>query len=157
MAETSSPLAPLAAARAAIPRLTREDVERMSEPEPNTGCWLWTGRTRGKEGYAVVPIRHHLDVQVTRILLGIVDAPEVHARHRCDTPGCVNPDHLLPGSRSDNQRDSVVCRRHVNARRTHCIHGHALSGDNLRVDRAGKRVCRACRSRSARRARKEGV
>jgi hypothetical protein len=31
-----------------------------------------------------------------------------------------------------------------NAMKTHCIHGHPLSGDNLYVDPEGKRKCQTC-------------
>jgi len=33
-------------------------------------------------------------------------------------------------------------QRHL--RKTHCKHGHPLSGDNLRIAPNGVRVCRAC-------------
>lgn len=29
----------------------------------------------------------------------------VKLRHDCDTPGCVRPEHLLPGDQGDNMRD----------------------------------------------------
>lgn len=34
-----------------------------------------------------------------------------------------------------------------NAERTHCIHGHELVGENLRVNSRGRRECRACHQR----------
>lgn len=40
----------------------------------------------------------------------------------------------------------------INARKTHCIHGHPLSGDNLYVTPSGGRACRACRKDADKRA-----
>jgi hypothetical protein len=34
--------------------------------------------------------------------------------------------------------------------RTHCIRGHPLEGENLAIDRKGRRVCRACKAQAQR-------
>lgn len=66
---------------------------------------------------------------------------ELH--HVCENPGCVNPDHLRPVTHRENVLfgASPAAKQ---ARQTHCINGHPLSGDNLIVDGDGHRHCKAC-------------
>lgn len=69
------------------------------------------------------------------------------ACHRCDNPACFNPKHLFIGTDSDNQIDRVSKRRHNHAIKTHCKHGHPLSGDNLMINSVkGSRQCKTCRN-----------
>lgn len=80
--------------------------EALYVPEPNTGCWLWCGN-RNKAGYGLVKRRpkvwlaHRLSWLLHRG--GLCDQDKV--LHRCDTPECVNPDHLFLGTQADNIRD----------------------------------------------------
>lgn len=78
-------------------------------PEPNSGCWLWCGRSR-TNGYGMYRgMAAHREAY--RRAFGPIPAGMV-VRHRCDTPACVNPNHLLIGTQADNLRDIVARRRH---------------------------------------------
>lgn len=77
-------------------------------PEPNTGCILWTGhlcaRGYGRIGYA----SKGSAVLVHRIAYECANGPIPRGMvvcHTCDTPMCVNPDHLFVGTQKDNMRD----------------------------------------------------
>lgn len=76
-------------------------------------CWLWQGRlTRG--GYGQVKYKgracraHRVAYELwrKRIRRGRV------LLHVCDTPACINPDHLKPGTQLQNVRDMVRKGRH---------------------------------------------
>ena len=76
-------------------------------PEPNSGCWLWTaGGTRN--GYGLVS-QKHVQYYAHRCAFESVhgdgSADGLVVRHKCDTPACVNPGHLLLGTPLDNTTD----------------------------------------------------
>ena len=54
-------------------------------------------------------------------------------------------------SHQANQLDMVKHGTHLNARKTHCKSGHALSGDNIYSKTDTKRVCVTCSRASAKR------
>ncbi|QJB21854.1 endonuclease [Xanthomonas phage FoX2] len=89
----------------------RPAYERMMdrvETIPECGCWIFTGAWDGG-GYGQVSTKrgsspaksHRLSYEENNGK--IPDGFEVC--HRCDTPACVNPEHLFIGSRTDNMRD----------------------------------------------------
>jgi hypothetical protein len=122
-------------------------------PEPNSGCWLWTGRY-ARNGYGTFGggrsgeriSAHRLAWQATH---GPIPAA-LHVLHRCDVRGCVNVDHLFLGTPKDNTRDMMVKGRArfvggaFNARKTHCKRGHPLIAERIWVNKKGARICLDC-------------
>jgi hypothetical protein len=70
-----------------------------------SGCRLWTGRTSGGYGRLTVagkPIRaHRLAFELAR---GPI-AADLCVCHHCDTPTCINTDHMFLGTHADNMAD----------------------------------------------------
>lgn len=102
--------------------LTAKEIERFESRicyEPNTGCWLWTGSTNGI-GYGEMRLHDAKKYYAHR--LSVVQFKGVLTKgkdvcHKCDTPSCVNPDHLFVGTTSDNMRDMVKKRRDNNKKK----------------------------------------
>lgn len=108
------------------------------------GCWEWTGH-RAFGGYGQFFDGGRL-VQAHRWAYERWVGPipkGYEAHHRCEYPPCVNPAHLQALTPRENTlaSDTIAAR---NAAKTHCIHGHPLSGDNLLM-RGTKRKCRTCK------------
>ncbi len=53
-------------------------------------------------------------------------------------------ENLAWGTPSQNIYDQIDHGTHRNARKTHCIRGHEFNEANTRIDKMGRRVCRAC-------------
>lgn len=89
-------------------------------PDPNTGCWLWFG-ARDPRGYGRFNIggRPKRTVFAHRFsweLTNARHAGEFVIRHKCDTPECVNPEHLVLGTHAENVLDRISRGRSVYVR-----------------------------------------
>jgi hypothetical protein len=75
-------------------------------PEPMSGCWLWEEHT-DKYGYG--QLRYNGRQYAAHRLSWILHRGDIPSGqcvlHRCDTPTCVNPNHLFLGTHLDNARD----------------------------------------------------
>lgn len=128
--------------------------------DAETGCWTWTGK-RGHNGYGywhwdeggTKPNTQRL---VHRVVYTVLVGPipdGLTIDHLCRNQLCVNPQHLEAVPQGENTRRGTGPVA-INARKTHCIRGHDLSGPAVYVRPDGRgRDCRECkRAANARRA-----
>lgn len=76
--------------------------------DPESECWLWLGGT--SHGRPMVRLENPIAVAVYRLFYEHHrgDIPEAHdLHHTCETPLCVNPEHLTPLSKVDHGRLSA--------------------------------------------------
>lgn len=122
-------------------------------------CWPWT-RHKTRDGHGMVSVRCHWTTAhrfAWELYTGVRPEHSDFIMHTCDNPPCCNPAHLVLGNHQANMADMVAKGRgrNANSGKTHCIHGHPLSGDNVRFVKGKKpgkvsRQCKACSNRRRR-------
>ena len=71
-------------------------------------CWIWKG-TIGTDGYGKLK-RHGRTIRAHRFFyaIHIGEIPkDLFVCHKCDTPSCVNPEHLFLGTHLENEQDKT--------------------------------------------------
>jgi hypothetical protein len=109
-------------------------------------CWMWTGATI--KGYGALHLKGTTVEYAHRFaymeLVGAIPKGW-HLDHLCRVPLCVNPEHLEAVTPAEHMRRSQRLPK------THCVHGHAYVGDNVRIDkRTGQRRCATCQREQGR-------
>lgn len=118
-------------------------------------CLVWQGGA--SKGYGQIWVDGRL-LYVHRVIYEHFRGPIPrgltidHVRARgCRFTKCCNDAHMEPVTRGENSLRGNSPHA-INARKTHCDHGHALGGDNVEAwfARRGRRNCLACHRRRAR-------
>lgn len=129
-----------------VPKLTPENIRCFFDKtsKNKNGCWDWTGTTDGR-GYPkqYLQRRARFAHRISFLIFNgsIDDTMEID--HTCRNKICVNPAHLDQVSSRENTVRGISPAA-INAKKTHCKHGHELSGRNLVNYIKGKRGCRTC-------------
>jgi hypothetical protein len=121
-------------------------LAKFAFPEPNSGCWLWGGALN-RDGYGTIYVQGSKRKLAHRIIFESMRRPVpegMHLDHLCRNRLCVNPDHLeIVSPRTNVLRGQGLTA--VNARKTHCVQGHALTADNVWLDKRKSHTARKCR------------
>jgi hypothetical protein len=113
--------------------------------DPATGCWQWTGFVDKNTGYGGFWFERR-PIPAHRASYTLFKGPipiGLEIDHLCRNRPCVNPEHLEAVTKKVNVLRGEGLSA-VHKRKTHCIRGHLLSGENMRQDKWG-RVCRKCK------------
>ena len=119
---------------------------------PDLGpCHLWTAAL--SEGYGMFGVFPFGTFKAHRIAWALDHGRDIPAGlepdHVCKVKNCIRASHLdAVTTRINTLRGASLQAQ--NARKTHCVHGHPLSGENLRICKGGARQCLACRRKQRR-------
>lgn len=75
----------------------------------SNGCWFWTGATDGRGYGHISTARDKSPQKAYRLAYEMRYGPIPEGGvicHKCDTPLCVNPEHLFLGTQKDNMQDA---------------------------------------------------
>lgn len=126
-----------------MPKRTAQE-RFWSKVDKGQECWLWTASVTGAgygQFYIAPTMRgsHRISYEwlVGPIPLGL------DLDHLCRIRHCVNPGHLEPVTRSENNQRGLLSALRVP--KTHCPGGHPYDGGNTYVNTLGRSVCRECK------------
>lgn len=122
-----------------------------SKVDKTESCWLWRGGIN-ENGYGRFWFEGGMRSahRFSFVLDGGTIPDGLELDHLCRVRHCVNPAHLEPVTRSENNLRSPLIR----STREQCSKGHEFTPANTYVDQ-GRRKCRICLAASRRARRRE--
>lgn len=127
----------------------RRKIQQRYKLDEKTGCWIWL-LGKQSDGYGIT--RDGKKVRLAHVIeyekkYGTVPFGLELDHVICNRRVCVNPDHVKPVTHLSNIMRGNAAPA-INARKTHCIRGHELAGENLITNKYG-RQCRICKNARA--------
>lgn len=124
-------------------RNTEADFWNSVDIKGENECWLWKKSLAIRGGYGQygwkgkIVKSHRLAWELT---YDVVPA-DLYVCHSCDTPACVNPNHLFLGTAKDNNLDCVLKgrQRRLKLTRSDVIDVRRLYFDGIGSTELGKR------------------
>jgi HNH endonuclease len=104
-----------------LPPIEERMRNYVETPGPlETPCWIWQGAPDTSDGYGHIRWNgtDYLAHRASWIFHVAPISDDLHVLHHCDTPLCVNPDHLWRGTDADNVDDMWAKGRENPAKRT---------------------------------------
>lgn len=132
---------------------TKESFLQRVELIPFHTCWEWKGH-RNSDGYGHFSCfgqRNHAAHRASYRFFKSEIPEGLLVLHKCDNPGCVNPDHLFLGTDKDNSDDKISKGRERftaaedQLARTHCSRGHLYDDINTIIKKKKYGTGRDCR------------
>jgi hypothetical protein len=110
-------------------------------------CWEWLG-TKTAAGYGKFNFKRGMSPQMAhRLSYVLFKGPfpkKLNIDHKCRNKSCVNPDHLEPVTKAENNLRSFKSRRKGKFS-DKCPNGHDYTEATAYMDPRGGRQCRICR------------
>jgi HNH endonuclease len=113
--------------------------------DPETLCWLWTLPLNGSGYGGTFYAGKRMGAHRASYLMHVGPIPDgFQIDHLCRVRACVNPEHLEPVTRTENQVRGIAGQNvaAIQQAKTACPYGHAYDY----VDTRGWRSCRTCRA-----------
>ena len=93
--------------------ITKKDYKRFFSKVLKSrnidGCWWWNGCINKKTGYGLFSIgMFRFSAHSFLFLDKLENTKDIQFCHKCDNPGCVNPDHIFIGNAKENALDKII-------------------------------------------------